>query len=138
MGVKRLNFAKLSTVGGVVLAAGLCACSHASPPPPQQPAAPAPGPTACPSPEPLRIKVRAAARLNLSDKGEPLATVVRVYQLKGTGKISAASFDDRLDHEKAARGEAFGARQEPPATPGPPLAPPLVRSPEATHIAIVA
>jgi len=138
MGVKRLNFAKWSTIGGAVLAAGLGACSHSSPPPPQQPPAPAPGPAACPSPEPLRLNVRAAARLNLSDKGEPLATVVCVYQLKGTGKISVASFDDLLDHDKDALGEDFVAMQELTVNPGATLDPPLVRSPEATHIAIVA
>ena len=136
MGVKRLNFATLSTVGVAVLAAGLGACSHSSPPAAQQPGATPPG--ACPSPEPLRINVRATAHLNLSDKGEPLATVVRVYQLKGTGKISVASFDDLLDHDKDALGEDFVAMQELTVNPGVTLDPPLVRSPEATHVAIVA
>jgi type VI secretion system protein VasD len=137
MGVKRLNFATLSTVGVAVLVAGLGACSHSSAPAAQQPGA-APGPGACPSPEPLRINVRATAHLNLSDKGEPLATVVRVYQLKGTGKISVASFDDLLDHDKDALGEDFVAMQELTVNPGVTLDPPLVRSPEATHVAIVA
>ena len=137
MGVKRLNFATLSTVGVAILAAGLGACSHSSPPAAQAPGQP-PGPGACPSPEPLRIHLRATARLNLSDKGEPLATVVRVYQLKGTGKISVASFDDLLDHDKDALGEDFVAMQELTVNPGVTLDPPLVRSPEATHVVIVA
>jgi type VI secretion system protein VasD len=128
-----LNLAGLSTVGAVALAGVLGACSHASTPAAQQP-----GPGACPSPEPLRINLRATAQLNLSDKGEPLATVVRVYQLKGTGKIAVASFDDLLDHDKDALGEDFVAMQEITVNPGTTLDPPLVRSPEATHVAVVA
>jgi type VI secretion system VasD/TssJ family lipoprotein len=133
MGVKRLNLVGLSTVGVAALVGVLGACSHASPPP----AADKP-PAACPSPEPLRINLRATAHLNLSEKGEALATVVRVYQLKGTGKISVASFDDLLDHDKDALGEDFVAMQELTVNPGATLDPPLVRSPEATHVAIVA
>ena len=137
MGVKRLNFGGLSTIGAAVLVAALGACSHSTPPAAQTPA-PGPGPGACPSPEPLRINLRASARLNPSEKGEPLATVVRVYQLKGTGKISVASFDDLLDHDKDALGEDFVAMQEVTLSPGATVDPPLVRSPEATHVAVVA
>ena len=137
MGVKRLNFARLSTIGVAVLAAGLVRLLAFVAP--RRPAARGrPGPGACPSPEPLRINLRATAHLNLSDKGEPLATVVRVYQLKGTGKIAVASFDDLLDHDKDALGEDFVAMQELTVNPGVTLDPPLVRSPEATHVAIVA
>jgi type VI secretion system protein VasD len=132
MGVKRLNFAGLRTLGAVALFAALGACSHASTPAAEKPPAP------CASPEPLRINLRASAHLNLSEKGDALATVVRVYQLKGTGKISVASFDDLLDHDKDALGEDFVAMQEVTVNPGATLDPPLVRSPEATHVAIVA
>jgi type VI secretion system protein VasD len=128
MGVKRFHLAGLSTVGAAALAA-LLGCSHAAPPAAEKP---------CASPEPLRINLRASAHLNLSEKGDPLATVVRVYQLKGTGKISVASFDDLLDHDKDALGEDFVAMQELTVNPGATLDPPLVRSPEATHVAIVA
>lgn len=133
MGGKRFDFAELSALGMVALAAALGACSHASPPAAQQPAVPP-----CPSPEPLRINLRASAHLNPSEKGEALATVVRVYQLKGTGKIAVASFDDLLDHDKDALGEDFVAVQEITLSPGATVDPPLVRSPEATHVAVVA
>ena len=132
MGVKRLNLGGLWTVGAAALAVLLCACSHTSTPAADKPAAP------CPSPEPLRLNLHASAHLNLSERGEPLATVVRVYQLKGTGKISVASFDDLLDHDKDALGEDFVAMQELTVNPGATLDPPLVRSPEATHVVIVA
>jgi type VI secretion system protein VasD len=137
MGVKRLNFAGLRTLGVAAFAAALGACAHASAPAAEKPVADKP-PAPCPFPEPLRIHLRATAHLNLSDKGEPLATVVRVYQLKGTGKIAVASFDDLLDHDKDALGEDFVAMQEITVNPGATLDPPLVRSPEATHVAIVA
>ncbi|HLK92906.1 MAG TPA: type VI secretion system lipoprotein TssJ [Polyangia bacterium] len=118
-----------------LLMAALAACSHSSTPPAAAANAP---PAPCPSPEPLRLNLRASAHLNLSERGEPLATVVRVYQLKGTGKISVASFDDLLDHDKDALGEDFVAMQELTVNPGATLDPPLVRSPEATHVAVVA
>jgi type VI secretion system protein VasD len=133
MGGKRFDFAGLSALGMVALAAALGACSHASAPAAQQPAAPP-----CPSPEPLRINLRASAHLNPSEKGEALATVVRIYQLKGTGKIAVASFDDLLDHDKDALGEDFVAVQEVTLSPSATVDPPLVRSPEATHVAVVA
>lgn len=133
MGGKRFNFAGLSWLGMVALAAGFCACSHASPPATQQP-----GPPPCPTPEPLRINLRASPHLNPSEKGEALATVVRVYQLKGTGKIAVASFDDLLDHDKDALGEDFVAVQEVTLSPAAAVDPPLVRSSEATHVAVVA
>jgi type VI secretion system protein VasD len=133
MGVKRLNFVGLRTLGAVALAAAFLGCSH-NPPPSAAAVTPAP----CPSPEPLRLNLRATAHLNPSERGEPLATVVRVYQLKGTGKISVASFDDLLDHDKDALGEDFVAVQEVTVNPGATLDPPLVRSPEATHVAVVA
>jgi len=131
--VKRFELAGLATLRAVVLAAGLGACSHASPPPPADKP-----PVPCPTPEPLRLNLRASAHLNPSDKGEPLATVVRVYQLKGTGKVAVASFDDLLDHDKDALGEDFVAMQEVTVNPGATIDPPLVRSPEATHLAVVA
>ncbi|HZL20438.1 MAG TPA: type VI secretion system lipoprotein TssJ, partial [Polyangia bacterium] len=56
----------------------------------------------------------------------------------GTGKIAVASFDDLLDHDKDALGEDFVAVQELTLSPGATVDPPLVRSPEATHVAVVA
>jgi type VI secretion system VasD/TssJ family lipoprotein len=125
MGVKRLKFAELVVLGVLAVACGLAACAHAPPPP-------------CSSPEPLRVNLKASPHLNPSEKGEALATVVRVYQLKGTGKIAVASFDDLLDHDKDTLGEDFVAVQEVTLEPTETLNPPLVRSPDATHVAVVA
>ncbi len=102
-------------------------------PPPASPTPPAP----CASPEPLHISLKADARLNPSDRGEPLATVVRIYQLKGTGKITVASFDDLMDHDRDTLGEDFVAVQEVTMNPGTKLDPPLFRAADATHVAVV-
>jgi type VI secretion system VasD/TssJ family lipoprotein len=86
----------------------------------------------------LRVNLHAAAYLNPNERGEALATVVRVYQLKGTGRIAVASFDDVLDHDRDTLGEDFVAVQEVTVNPATTLDPPLVRSPDATHVAVVA
>jgi type VI secretion system protein VasD len=131
MGVKRFKFARLVVLGVAAVAGAAPACSHAS-------STPAQSPQACASPEPLRIALHASPHLNPSEKGEALATVVRVYQLKGTGKIAVASFDDLLDHDRDTLGEDFVAVQEVTLEPTATLDPPLVRSAEATHVVVVA
>ena len=106
-------------------------CSHDPPPPPQ---APAP----CPTPEPLRVSLQASQRLNPGERGEALATVVRLYQLKGTAKIANASFDDLLDHDRDALGEDFLSAQEVTINPGDRLDPPIPRNPDTTTLGAVA
>src|SRR4051812_18393203 len=61
--------------------------------------APEPAPP-CPEPEPLKLVLQGTDRLNPSEKGEPLAMAVRIYQLKGSNKIADASFSDILDNDK--------------------------------------
>lgn len=111
--------------GGLTLAG---ACSHAPP----APVAP------CTSPEPLRISVAASPRLNPGEKGEALATVVRVYQLKTTGKLVGASFDDLLDRDRETLADDFLAVQELTINPGDKVDPPVVRHADAAHVAAVA
>jgi type VI secretion system protein VasD len=127
MGVKRFGFGGLV---GAALSASL-ACSHS--PPPAAAAA-----TPCPSPEPLRVSVQASPRLNPGDKGEALATVVRLYQLKGAGKLTAASFDELLDHDRDALGEDFLSAQEMTINPNDKLEPPVARNADANYLAAVA
>jgi type VI secretion system VasD/TssJ family lipoprotein len=107
------------------------ACSHDPPPPPQ---APAP----CPTPEPMRVSLQASQRLNPGERGEALATVVRLYQLKGTAKIANASFDDLLDHDRDALGEDFLSVQEVTINPGDRLDPAIQRNPDTTTLGAVA
>lgn len=122
-------------LGGVSL--GL-ACSH--PPPPAPAAAPAarPAPPPCPAAQPLRLSLAASARLNPGEKGEALATVVRLYQLKGASRLMGLSFDDLLDRDKEALGEDFLSVQEVTINPGERLNPATTRNPEAAYILAVA
>ena len=107
-------------------------CSHDPPPPPQAP------PPPCPTPEPVHVSLQASNRLNPGEHGEALATVVRLYQLKGTAKIANASFDDLLDHDRDALGEDFLAVQEVTINPGDRLDPPIPRNPDTTTLGAVA
>jgi type VI secretion system protein VasD len=95
-------------------------------------------PAPCTSPEPLKVTIGASQRINLGEKGEALATVVRLYQLKATGKLTGASFDDLMDHDHDALGDDFVTVQEVTVNPGERIAPPLVRSQDASFIAAVA
>jgi len=129
--MKRLRIGWLGTAAIAILAG----CGHSAPPPSSTPPPPAVPP--CPPPEPLRISLRAARHLNPSQRGEPLATVVRIYQLKGTGKIGVASFDDLLDHDRDTLAEDLVGVQEVTVNPGVTVDPPLARNAEASHVAVV-
>jgi type VI secretion system protein VasD len=109
-------------------------CGHDPPPLPAPPVVVPP----CTTPEPLKVSLQAGARLNPGERHEALATVVRLYQLKSTAKISNASFDDMLDHDKDALGEDFLAVQEVTINPGDKLDPPMTRNPDATVLGAVA
>jgi len=112
-------------------------CSHAAPPPAAAtPATPPPPP--CAAPEPLHVSLSASPRLNPGEKGEALATVVRIYQLKGVGKMMGVSFDDLLDHDKDTLGEDFLGMQEVTINPGDKLDPPIVRNADAHYVLAVA
>jgi type VI secretion system protein VasD len=102
-------------------------CAHTQEPPPP-----------CTSPEPLRVTIKASPQLNLGEKGEALATVVRLYQLKTTAKLGGASFDEVMDHDHDVLGDDFVSVQEVTVNPGERLTPPLARSPEASYVAAVA
>ena len=137
MGVKCFGFEGLLGATGPALALSALALSfgcgaHAPPPPPAAAAPP------CTTPEPLRVSLQASQRLNPGERGEALATVIRLYQLKGSGKIASASFDDLLDHDREALGEDFLAVQEVTINPGDKLDPPLTRNPDATTLGAVA
>jgi len=133
--------------GIAVLALGatatFVACSHNPPPPAGGPAtgassASGPPPSPCTTPEPLRIEMQASPRLNPGEKGEALATVVRVYQLKSAGKLQAASFDDMLDHDRDTLGDDFIAVNEVTINPGDRVTPPFARNADAAYVAGVA
>ena len=130
MWAKSLGSAELALVLVACLGASLC-CSHAQEPPAQPPAP-------CTSAEPLRVAVRASPRINPGETGEALATVVRLYQLKTTTKLSGLSFDDLVDHERDALGDDFINVQEVTVNPGERVTPPMIRNPDAGYLAAAA
>ncbi len=121
-----LNFAVLASAIGA-----LGACSH----PQQQPAQ---GPSPCTTPEPVRVLLTASPNLNPGDNGEPLATTVRIYQLKDTAKLVESSIDRLLDGDRGILGEDFVSVQELTLYPGEKAAPAMVRGEGATSVAVVA
>ena len=130
------------TVLAAVLALG---CSHPQPPAPATGAAAAPSkpaapgePPPCKGAEPLRITLSATARLNPGEKGEALATVIRLYQLKDVTKLVGVSFDDLLDHDKDTLGEDFVSVQELTLNPGERLEPTVTRNPAGNYLLAVA
>jgi type VI secretion system protein VasD len=133
MVLKRLGIAGLAGKGrriGVLaglLSSAVAACAHAPETAPP-----------CDKPEPLRVALSASDRLNPDDKGAALATVVRLYQVKGLGKLDLAAFDDLLDHDKDTLGDDFLAVQELTINPGERLAPAVVRNPDAQYVVAVA
>jgi type VI secretion system protein VasD len=101
-------------------------CKHAP-----EPAAP------CPEAEPLRLVLKATDRLNPGDRGEPLATVVRIYQLKNSNKISDAGFDELLDNDKTVLAEDLVDVKELTLQPSQQLTPPVPRLDGAQYLAVV-
>ena len=117
-----------------VLASALTAfgaCAHPPQPPP-------PPPSPCPTPEPIRLSLTASTRLNPGENGESLATTVRIYQLKDTGKLVESSLDRILDGDRAVLGEDFVSVQEITLYPGEKAAPTMVRGEGTTNLAVVA
>jgi type VI secretion system VasD/TssJ family lipoprotein len=134
MGIKCLRIAGLVAGALMGIGAAIGACSHTPPPP----ATPPPPPTPCATPEPMRVSLQASQRLNPGEKGEALATVVRLYQLKASGKLTGASFDELLDHDHDALADDFLNVQEVTINPGDKLDPPMVRHADAAYVAAVA
>jgi type VI secretion system protein VasD len=105
------------------------------PKPPPSPVAP---PPPCTDPEPVRLYLSGTERLNPGEHGEPLATVVRVYQLKASGHLNEANFEDILDRDKQTLAEELVASKEMTLNPGDQLDPQIVRGDGAAWIGVVA
>jgi type VI secretion system protein VasD len=70
------------------------------------------------TPAPIPITLRATDRVNPDEQGQALATVVRIYQLKGTAKVDAADFDSVYRREKETLGEDLIQVEELEIPPG--------------------
>jgi type VI secretion system protein VasD len=88
--------------------------------------------------EPLRLSIEAAPQVNLDDKGRPLPTTLRIYQLKDTAKLEAATFNDLLENDKDTLATDLVAAQEVVINPGEKIEPPIQRKEEADFIGVMA
>jgi type VI secretion system VasD/TssJ family lipoprotein len=114
---------------GIASAALAAACAH-DPPAPAKEAGP------CTEPEKLRVLVDGAKDLNRGPGGQPLPTVVRIYQLKGTAQLGVVSLDEIMRNEKAALVDDLLEVQEITLKPNARVYPELRRLAGATHIAV--
>jgi type VI secretion system protein VasD len=80
----------------------------------------------------------ASDRLNPGERGEPLATVVRIYQLKSFTKISNANFEEMLDRDKDTLGDELVSSRELTLNPADRIDPALTRGDGVNYIAVVA
>jgi len=122
--------AALGLVGMVALA---WACAEKTPPP----AAPAPEPEPCKELEKLPVVVDGASDLNAGPDGQPLPTIVRVYQLKGTGRLETASLDQLIRSGPEILGEDVVDSREFTLNPRARFFPDMRRDSAATHVAVV-
>jgi type VI secretion system VasD/TssJ family lipoprotein len=125
-----MNFAVLAST--VALCGGCAGCAQKLPPPTPQP------PSPCTTPEPIRLLLTASPRLNPDENGQSLATTVRIYQLRATGKLVESSIDRLLDNDRAVLAEDLVAAQELTLYPGERAAPVMVRGEGAAYVAVVA
>jgi len=84
------------------------------------------------------MNLTASPRLNPGENGESLATTVRIYQLKDTGKLVESSLDRILDGDRVVLGEDFVSALEITLYPGERAAPAMVRGEGAAYLAVVA
>lgn len=128
----------LATTGSVIVGLALGSCSHAPPPRSSASAAAPPAASLCPPQQTVPLTLTGSPRLNLGEKGEALATVVRLYQLKSANKLPGLSFDDLLDHDKEALGEDFLTVQEVTVNPRETANLQVKRNPDAVLLLAVA
>src|SRR5437870_1426608 len=101
-----------------------CFLFRSSPPPPPPVAAvpqeePEPATPAGPQePFPIQLTLRASDRLNPDERGQPLPTVVMVYQLKSATKLASADSDDVYRKPKEVLGEDLLQTEELQLAPG--------------------
>ena len=90
------------------------------------------------APASLDVTIEGAPRLNPDEDGQSLPTVVRVYQLRSTGKLDAAEFDALYRSDKAVLGEDLLQVDELTVSPGERVHRSLPRAAEARAVAAVA
>jgi type VI secretion system protein VasD len=80
------------------------------------------------------VQLRAATELNLDDDGNPLPTVVRIYQLTGDLAIRGLEFDELWRDHQAALGDEYLAHVEIQIYPNSNEAIEITVDPKARHL----
>lgn len=94
--------------------------------------------TVCAVPEPANLWVRGAADLNPDTSGDPLPTLVRVYQLSNLGELEQASFEQMMRGPEEVLGDTLLATEEVTVYPGRSAFRSFERDPGANYVVGVA
>jgi len=105
------------------LAAFLAACAKSS---------------VCTVPEPANLWIQGSDSLNPDASGEPLPTLVRVYQLSNLGELEQASFEQMMTSPDEVLGETLLAAEEVTVYPGRSTFRSFERDPSANYVVGVA
>jgi len=91
--------------------------------------------TVCTIPEPANLWVQGTDRLNPDASGDPLPTLVRVYQLSNLGELEQASFEEMMRRPEEVLGDTLLASEELTVYPGRSLFRSFERDPGANYVA---
>jgi type VI secretion system protein VasD len=94
--------------------------------------------TVCTVPEPANLWVRGSVDLNPDASGDPLPTLVRVYQLSNLGELEQASFEQMMRRPEEVLGETLLASEEVTVYPGRSTFRSFERDPGANYVVGVA
>jgi type VI secretion system protein VasD len=85
-------------------------------------------------PETGNLTIEAGERLNPDEQGQPLPTIVRVYQLKGIGSLEPSAFDAIWRDAPTVLGDTLLSVDEVTLYPGDTIVRSFERNPEASFI----
>ena len=94
--------------------------------------------TVCTIPEPANLWVQGSHELNPDPSGDPLPTLVRVYQLSNLGELEQASFEQMMRQPEEVLGETLLATEEVTVYPGRSTFRSFERDPSANYVVGVA
>jgi type VI secretion system protein VasD len=95
-----------------------------------------PPPEPCKEPPPISVLLEASERINPDDRGNSLATIVQVLQLKDIRRLEAAEFQDVWQRPKEVLEEDLIATDELTLEPGQTLTRQLSRDEKANFVVV--
>lgn len=95
-------------------------------------------PAVCSQPEPANLWIQGSEDLNPDPSGDPLPTLVRVYQLSNLGELEQASFEEMMQRPEEVLGDTFLGMEEVTVYPGRSTFRSFERDPGANYVVGVA